>query len=83
MADLHDFHEAAAEPVEASLRVALQVRPTSIWVGVYRLDGSAHGGGTHVWSRKYVRPDGKTTAECVEACLRAALRAQEGGELVA
>ncbi len=81
-AGLDDFREIAAEPVEVSVRVSLQVRSDSIWVGVYRLDGSPHAGGSHLWSRRYARPAGKSSAECVEACLRMALSAQSNGLLV-
>ena len=79
---MDEFREIAKEPVELSARVSLQVFPSAIWVGLYRLDGSPHGGGTHVWSRRYERPAGKTLEECVEACLRMALAAQQGGRVV-
>lgn len=82
-AGLDDFREQAAEPVECSVRIMVQVRPGTVWVGVYRLDGSPHAGGSHLWSRRYARPEGKTAPECVEAMVRAALLAQQGGEVVA
>jgi hypothetical protein len=78
-----EFREASKEPVTCALRITVQVRPSALWVGVNRLDGSPHPGGTHLWSRRYDRPEGKTEAECVEAGLRMALRAQEQGSVVA
>lgn len=79
---MDDFREQSLEPVQASLRVAVQVRESSVWVGVYRLDGSPHAGGSHLWSRRYERPPGKDLGQCVEACLTAALRAQGNGLVV-
>ena len=81
-AGVDDFRELAAEEVVVAGRVVLQVRADSIWVGFYRTDKSPHAGGSHLWSRRYARPAGKSEAECVEACLRMAHLAQSNGLIV-
>lgn len=80
MSALDEFREASAEPVEMSLRALVQVRESSIWVGLFRLDGSPHAGGTRVWQQRYLRPPGKTTGECVAAAFTALWTAQQRGD---
>lgn len=73
-----DFREAADEPLEAACRLVVQVRPSGVWAGMFRVDGSDRPGGRQVWAVRLVRPAGKTTAECVAAALMAAWQAQQG-----
>ena len=80
---IDDFREAAKEPVTVSLRLLIQVRASDVWMGLFRLDGSSHPGGTQLASRRLVRPGGKTDAECVEAALGLAYRSQQSGGLIA
>ena len=81
MSAIDDFREASQEPVELSLRVQVQVRPSSLWVGVFRLDGSPRAGGTQIHAARFDRPEGKTIEECAEAAWGLLARWQARGAL--
>ena len=73
----------AADQTEVALKVAVIVRPTTVWVGIYRSDIPSRPGGVHMWSRTLKRPEGKTPPQCVAAGLLVALQAQEAGQVLA
>lgn len=77
------FREEAYKPVLSKFRLVMTTVADGLWVGVYDLSAGGRPGGTHVWSRRYSRPAGKTESECLEAALRMALQAAQDGLLTA
>ena len=70
------------DPEEAAIRVLVHVHEHHVDVSTYDLLHSKSIGGDALWNKRYLRPAGKTTAECVAAGLRAALLQQEAGGLI-
>ena len=58
------FREAAAEPLLATYRVAVQVRSGSVWAALF---GGEAGElrPKQLWSKRYIAPAGKTADQCL------------------
>ena len=58
------FREAAAEPLLATYRVAVQVRSGSVWAALF---GGEAGElrPRQLWSKRYIAPAGKTADQCL------------------